>query len=100
MYDENSDYVINDLNGLENSSNEIKSLKEKLAEDSSNLRQELKKMQENWQNEDGADIASAVENITGVINSIDEEILPTLTNYTGTIDQIVTETRSNQSTTM
>lgn len=97
MYGENSNYVINDLYGLENNSIEIKKLKEKLSTYSNDLSQELDTMKKNWQNENGADIASAVETITGIINSINEEILPTLTNYVGTIDQIVTETKSNQS---
>ncbi|HBA37385.1 MAG TPA: hypothetical protein DCY94_01550 [Firmicutes bacterium] len=94
----NDNYIINSLDALEESVNALARYRQNLGVDSSNLGEAIRVLQDNWQNESGSDIQSIMLALNDAKKSIDEEIIPTIGNYVNIINEIVLETKQNQTT--
>ncbi len=95
-----SDFVINDLNGLESSANELARYQQSLGNDSASLANAIQVVRANWENEEGADLESILRTLSETTRAIDEELVPTIGKYVSTLNEIVLSTRNNQNTTL
>ena len=85
MYQNNgsNNYNINSVTDLENSV--------------SSLEYVMKAVQANWENENGQDLQSTIQNLNDAIAVLENEIQPLLKNYVETLYNIANETKSHQS---
>lgn len=93
-------YDIKSVDQLEASSSTLASVNQKVSSDVASLAYILNEIKSNWQNEEGADIASAVSELENVINKVQSAINPTVGKYVDTMNGLVAESRATQSRTM
>ncbi len=95
--DSNSNYEIKNLSQLETSSSNLANYEQRIANNSSSLKYILTAVENSWQNEAGADIQSILASLRNSIKILEEEIQPVISEYATILNQIVTDTRMNQS---
>jgi protein-arginine kinase activator protein McsA len=91
------DYKIENLTVIENCAARLARYNQTLANDANSIDYVIKLVNQNWQNEQGEDLASILNNLTKCVSTIENELNPTLAKYVETLNKIVLETRSNQS---
>lgn len=96
----NGNYDINDLNRLEESASNLAKYNQSLTNDASSLNYIMKTINENWQNEAGADLLSVMESLKNALGTMEDDIQPMITKYVAIINEIVVETKQNQSGTI
>lgn len=95
-----SSYEIVSIDRLENSAGNLANYNQQITNNVGSLKSVMNAMSENWENEDGQDINSILLNLNDAIKSLSEEIQPVITTYVKSLNQIVAETRANQSKTL
>lgn len=90
-------YEIRNVDELENSAANLATYNQKITNNASSIKWVLGQIQENWENEAAADLASIIEGLTECINNLNNTISPTIAKYVTTMNTLVAETRRNQS---
>lgn len=97
LTEEFSNYEISNLDQLENSAANLAKNDQQIANCTRSLEYIIKAVQQNWENESGEDIQSILLNLNNNISTLRDEIEPIIRKYIETLNQIVAETRLNQS---
>lgn len=93
-------YDIRSVDQLETSTASLATINQKVSNDIASLNYILNEIKSNWQNEEGADITSAVAELEKCISKVQSAINPTVGRYVDTMNSLVANSRSTQSKTM
>ena len=98
MYQNNgsNNYNINSVTDLENSAGALASYNQAITNNVSSLEYVMKAVQANWENENGQDLQSTIQNLNDAIAVLENEIQPLLKNYVENLYNIANETKSHQ----
>jgi len=92
-----SSYELSNLDQLESSAANLARYEQQIANNVKSLGFIINSVKQNWENEAGEDIQSILLNLNANISTLGDEIQPVIRKYVEAINQIVTETRLNQS---
>lgn len=93
-------YDIRNVNSLESSAATLNNINQKVANDVSSLANVINEIKANWQNEEGADLASIITELENCVKKVQTVINPTVEKYVNTMNILVEESRTTQSRAM
>ncbi len=89
-------YQINNAIELENSASNLATYNQKLANNVQSLQYILKTVQENWQNDSGADLQSYINGLNTCISRLSNTIIPVIDKYVNTMNTLAISTQQTQ----
>ena len=89
-------YQINNAIELENSASNLDTYNQKLANNVQSLQYILKTVQENWQNDSGADLQSYITGLNTCISRLSNTIIPVIDKYVNTMNTLAVSTQQTQ----
>lgn len=95
-----NDYIIRSLNSLETTASSLDSNNNVLINDINSLKYICRTIRENWENDQGQDLASILSTLDNTIGTLENELVPVIKKYVEVVNTVVAESRKNQSTSL
>lgn len=95
-----NDYIIRSLNSLETTASSLDSNNNVLINDINSLKYICRTIRENWENDQGQDLASILSTLDNTIGTLENELVPIIKKYVEVVNTVVAESRKNQSTSL
>ena len=89
-------YQINNPVELENCASNLATYNQRLANNVESLQYILKTVQENWQNDSGADLQSYINGLSTCISRLSNTIIPVIDKYVNTMNTLAVSTQQTQ----